>query len=55
MQLASKKLLTLLSKIIKNLQTYFPHILYKFFLFLFRMYLVNTPMLFDTIWTKISA
>ncbi len=31
MQLASKKLLTLLSKIIKNSQTYFPNILYKYF------------------------
>ena len=31
MQLASKKILELLSKIIKNLQTYFPDILYRYF------------------------
>lgn len=29
MQLASKKLLSLIGRIIRNLQTYFPNILYK--------------------------
>jgi hypothetical protein len=47
MQLASKKILDALSKIILNLQRYFPNILHK-------LVFVNTPMLFDTIWTKIT-
>jgi hypothetical protein len=47
MQLASKKILDALSKIILNLQRFFPNILHK-------LVFVNTPMLFDTIWTKIT-
>jgi hypothetical protein len=47
MQLASKRILDALQKIIANAQTYFPDILHK-------LVFVNTPMLFDTIWSKIT-
>jgi hypothetical protein len=47
MQLASKRILDWIEKIINNSQKYFPNLLAK-------LVFVNTPMLFDTIWGKIT-
>jgi hypothetical protein len=47
MQLASKRILDWIEKIINNSQKYFPDLLAK-------LVFVNTPMLFDTIWGKIT-
>jgi len=47
MQLASKRILDWIEKIIVNAQKYFPNMLAK-------LVFVNTPMLFDTIWSKIT-
>lgn len=47
MQLASKRILDSVYKIVANLQKYFPDMLAK-------LVFVNTPMLFDTIWGKIT-
>ena len=54
MQLASKKILEALDKIIANLNHFFPDVLYRYYLILFRLVFVNTPMLFDTIWNKFA-
>ncbi len=47
MQLASKKILDALERVISNASKFFPLMLHS-------LIFVNTPMLFDTIWTKIS-
>lgn len=48
MQLASKKAIIIVTKIIDLAVYYFPEIISK-------IIFVNTPMLFDTVWNQLSA
>lgn len=54
MQLASKKTHNIIIRIVANAQKFFPGLLHKLFSIYIRLYFINTPMLFDTIWNKVS-